>query len=86
MPFHKALGNHEFDNGIDGLLPFLNNVTFPVLSCNIDSSAEPRLQGLYVCSHVFEMGGEKVGVVGYTLQSTPDFAKTGITIGYDDSR
>ncbi|XP_071498726.1 5'-nucleotidase-like [Diadema antillarum] len=71
-----CLGNHEFDNGISGLLPFLKNVSFPILSCNIDASSEPRLQGLFVCSHVFEFSGERVGVVGYTLQSTPDFAKT----------
>ncbi|XP_030849943.1 5'-nucleotidase [Strongylocentrotus purpuratus] len=71
-----VLGNHEFDNGIDGIVPFLQNVTFPVLSCNIDATNEPRLHGLYVCSHIFQMGGERVGVVGYTLKSSPDFSKT----------
>nr|XP_054752976.1 5'-nucleotidase-like [Lytechinus pictus] len=71
-----VLGNHEFDNGIGGVVPFLQNVTFPVLSCNIDSTSEPRLHGLYVCSHVFQMGGEMVGVVGYTLKSSPEFSKT----------
>ena len=76
--FHQALGNHEFDLGIDGLTPFLNNITFPALSCNIDSVNEPSFQGLYVCSYVLTLpGGDEIGFVGYTLESTPDYVQTG---------
>ncbi|XP_072036304.1 snake venom 5'-nucleotidase-like [Amphiura filiformis] len=71
-----SIGNHEFDLGIP--VTFLSNITFPALSCNIDSRNEPTMQGLYVCSYVFILPeGEKIGVVGYTLQSTPDFTQTG---------
>ncbi|XP_002738722.2 snake venom 5'-nucleotidase-like [Saccoglossus kowalevskii] len=65
-----ALGNHEFDNGIDGLIPFLNNVTFPVISANIDATYEPSIDGLYYPSTVLEIGGERIGLVGYTLDET----------------
>ncbi|XP_033635326.1 snake venom 5'-nucleotidase-like [Asterias rubens] len=73
-----ALGNHEFDIGISGLLPFLNNVSFPVLSCNIDSTSEPSMSGLYACYTVVNMeGAERVGIVGYTSVDTPLFSKSG---------
>ena len=67
----QALGNHEFDNGASGLAPFLHNATFPVLSCNIDARNDPDINGLFLPSVVLELGGEKVGVVGYTTDETP---------------
>ena len=30
-----SLGNHDFDDGVEGLVPFLQQVNFPVLSANI---------------------------------------------------
>ena len=33
-----SLGNHDFDNGIEGLIPFLKGVNFPVLAANMDVS------------------------------------------------
>jgi hypothetical protein len=41
-----TLGNHEFDDGVANLADFIRNTTFPVLSCNLDTSAEPLLDGL----------------------------------------
>ncbi len=40
-----AVGNHEFDNGPAHLADFLDHVEIPVLSANIDTSAEPLLDG-----------------------------------------
>jgi 2',3'-cyclic-nucleotide 2'-phosphodiesterase (5'-nucleotidase family) len=37
-----TLGNHDFDDGIDGLMPFLNKVNFPVLAANLDASKVPK--------------------------------------------
>ncbi|KAJ8315770.1 hypothetical protein KUTeg_007920, partial [Tegillarca granosa] len=49
-----ALGNHEFDRNIDGLIPFLRNASFPVVSSNIDASKEHKLQqGMYKPYHVY---------------------------------
>ena len=33
-----SLGNHDFDDGIEGLIPFLKGVNFPVLAANMDVS------------------------------------------------
>jgi hypothetical protein len=45
-PAPQTLGNHEFDDGVANLADFIRNTTFPVLSCNLDTSAEPLLDGL----------------------------------------
>ena len=66
----QALGNHEFDNGAEGLEPFLHNVTFPVLSCNINASNDPFIDGLFAPSVVLHVDGERVAVVGYTTDET----------------
>jgi len=63
--------NSEFDDNIAGLLPFLEASTFPIISCNIDDSKEPSIQGKYQKSIVVDVeGGLKVGIIGYTTQET----------------
>ena len=74
----QCLGNHEFDTGVDGLVAFLNNLTFPVVSANIDISGEPRLQGLFTKSIVKNVDGESIGIVGYTTKMTAVISKPGI--------
>ncbi|XP_064119251.1 snake venom 5'-nucleotidase-like [Macrobrachium nipponense] len=65
-----ALGNHEFDDGISGVVPFLEKVTFPILGANIDDTKEPSIQGKYQKSVVVEKGGRKIGIVGYLTTET----------------
>ncbi|KAK3789429.1 hypothetical protein RRG08_010622 [Elysia crispata] len=65
-----GLGNHEFDNNVVGLIPFVNNATFQVLSSNIDLSNTPALQGKIQRSAKFDIGGETIGVIGYTTTDT----------------
>ena len=36
-----AVGNHEFDDGPEGLAKFIDAVSFPVVSGNLDLSQEP---------------------------------------------
>lgn len=66
-----SLGNHEFDNGVEGLVPFLNDVEFPVLAANLDLSQEPTMASAKSLkpSTVFTVAGHRVGVIGYL---TPD--------------
>ncbi|KAJ8023877.1 5'-nucleotidase [Holothuria leucospilota] len=75
-----ALGNHEFDTGVGTLVSFLNKVTFPVLSCNIDARDEPGLQGLFTKSTVVKVAGERIGIVGYTYSRTPLISNSGNVI------
>lgn len=68
----QSLGNHELDLGIEGLLPFLNEVEFPVLVANFNvSSNHPiwRTKSLKK-SVVFDIKGHKVGVIGYLTPET----------------
>lgn len=67
----QSLGNHELDNGVSGLTPFIENLTCPVLAANLvlnkvpELEAEPNLMN----SVIFDVNGTKVGVIGYL---TPD--------------
>ncbi|XP_077988167.1 snake venom 5'-nucleotidase-like [Glandiceps talaboti] len=79
-----ALGNHEFDNGVAGLIPFLNNVSFPVISANVDASNEPEIDGLYHPSTLLSIGGEQIGLVGFTYEDTPMTTPTGDLIFSDE--
>lgn len=73
-----TIGNHEFDDGIAGLTPFLEEVKTkaPFVIANMDDSAEPRMKGLWVPSVVVEKGGRRVGIVGYIWKDTPTIART----------
>jgi 5'-nucleotidase len=64
-----TLGNHEFDNGSEVLLAFLQGVNFPVVSANIDFGSNRPLANEVLPYVVLETGGQQVGVIGLT---TPD--------------
>ena len=65
-----TLGNHEFDDKIDGIVPFLANQTCPVVVSNLNISLVPSMQGLYTPSTVLSIGGRPVGIVGYLTPET----------------
>jgi 5'-nucleotidase len=72
----QTIGNHEFDHGIDGIVPFLKNTKTPVVIANVDDSNEPSFQGTYNKSIVIEKYGKKIGVIGAILRSTDTIART----------
>ena len=63
-----AVGNHEFDNGPANLARFIRAARFPVVSANIDASAQPDLAGLIKPATLLVKGGLPVGIVGATTQ------------------
>jgi len=65
-----TLGNHEFDDGSEGLEPFLKNRTVPMVVSNMDTTNVPELDGLTQKSLVIERGGRKIGFVGYLTPET----------------
>ena len=67
----QTLGNHEFDDKIAGVVPFLESVTAPVVVANIDDSKEPSIQGKYAKSIIIEREGRKIGILGFIIQTTP---------------
>lgn len=68
----QSLGNHEFDLGVKGVIPFLNAVNFPVLVANLNNSADHVLWQTRALkkSVVFDVKGFKVGVIGYLTAET----------------
>ena len=61
----------------DGLELFLRDVDFSVVSCNIDASLEPVINGLFNKSVIKVVGGEQIGVVGYTYSRTNEISRSG---------
>ena len=70
-PFAQSPGNHEFDDHVEGLVPFVKAVPFPVVASNVDASEEPSLDGLMPKSTVVRLpDSRKVGIIGYITQDT----------------
>ncbi|XP_057322610.1 5'-nucleotidase-like [Microplitis mediator] len=66
-----CLGNHEFDKFPAGLVPFVKNVSFPVLASNLDLKDEPELGGAGIKNSVIlDVGHHKVGIVGFLTPET----------------
>lgn len=67
----QSLGNHEFDDGVEGLVPFLNNISAPVVTCNLDLKYEPELENSPLKpSIVIQTNGVKIGIIGYLTPET----------------
>lgn len=79
-----ALGNHEFDDGPDGLAGFLDGVAFPVISGNIDVAASNRLAGRVQDRVVLDVGGERIGLVSALATDTPETSSPGPTVLFHD--
>lgn len=79
-----AIGNHEFDSGPAALANFINKANFPVLSANIDASAEPALAGLIQPYTVLAVAGEQVGVFGLTTPATTYISSPGPNVQFAD--
>jgi 2',3'-cyclic-nucleotide 2'-phosphodiesterase (5'-nucleotidase family) len=79
-----AVGNHEFDSGPATLATFIGLADFPVLSANVDASAEPNLAGLIPAYTVLDVGGEQVGVFGLTTEDTSFISSPGPNVVFDD--
>lgn len=80
----QTLGNHEFDDEIEGLLPFLENIDSPIVVTNLNDTHEPRLKGLYKKSHILKRGTKQIGVIGVITKDTPELSSTEKLIFLDE--
>ncbi len=62
-----TIGNHEFDNGMDGLEFAMQFANFPYLSANYDFS-QTNLEGKVNPYKVLNRGGMKIGIFGLGIQ------------------
>jgi len=80
-----AVGNHEFDNGPEGLLVFTESAEYPIVAANLDVSANNMLAGQVVPYAILNAGDLRVGIVGAITNDTPEIASPGPTIVVNDA-
>nr|XP_012139774.1 PREDICTED: protein 5NUC-like [Megachile rotundata]XP_012139775.1 PREDICTED: protein 5NUC-like [Megachile rotundata]XP_012139776.1 PREDICTED: protein 5NUC-like [Megachile rotundata]XP_012139777.1 PREDICTED: protein 5NUC-like [Megachile rotundata]XP_012139778.1 PREDICTED: protein 5NUC-like [Megachile rotundata]XP_012139779.1 PREDICTED: protein 5NUC-like [Megachile rotundata] len=84
-PNVTSLGNHEFDDGVEGLIPFIENATFPIVTSNLDLSKQPNLAATKLLnSTVLTVDNTKIGVIGYLTQETKFIARSEEVIFLDE--
>lgn len=59
-----TLGNHDFDNGVEGLLAAMVEAKFPFVNCNLDMEGAPALAKRVQPWLVKEFPGVRVGITG----------------------
>ena len=80
-----TVGNHEFDNGEEGLAAFLDKVHFPVLGANVLPDIHAKIGNRVKPYVVLTVGGQKIGIVGAVANDTDVISSPGphILIGND---
>ncbi len=63
----STIGNHDFDNGLDGLVKQLPNAKFPFIICNYDFSDTPMV-GKTIPHKIFIKDGIKIGIFGLGIE------------------
>ena len=78
------MGNHEFDDGINGFLPFAENITYPLVCANCDFSQYPELKNLIKPYIINDVGGKKIGIIGFlTIDTSVGSFKSHIGLKYN---
>lgn len=62
-----TIGNHDFDNGLDGLMNMLPHATFPFINSNYDFS-DTVMNGKTIPHKIFLKEGIRVGVFGLGIE------------------
>ncbi|MCX6339626.1 MAG: bifunctional UDP-sugar hydrolase/5'-nucleotidase [Candidatus Aureabacteria bacterium] len=83
-----AVGNHEFDLGVDILEGLAESARFPILGANVISSVTGRLPPFLKPYLIKECGPLRVGIIGVITEQTPVIVMPGRTekIIFKDTR
>ncbi|WP_171170355.1 MULTISPECIES: bifunctional UDP-sugar hydrolase/5'-nucleotidase [unclassified Ruegeria] len=79
-----AVGNHEFDDGPEGLASFIDAVSFPVISGNLDLSSSAELKDKVGNHVVLDVGGQKVGIISALATDTVETSSPGKDVIFQD--
>ncbi|URF48510.1 bifunctional metallophosphatase/5'-nucleotidase [Dinoroseobacter shibae] len=79
-----AVGNHEFDDGPIKLAEFVDLVSFPVISGNLDLTGEDLLRDKVGNSVVLEVGGERIGIVSALATDTVETSSPGPNVVFQN--
>jgi 5'-nucleotidase len=63
----STIGNHDFDNGLEGLVRQLPHANFPFITCNYDFSDTP-MAGKTIPHKIFLKDGIRIGVFGLGIE------------------
>ncbi len=63
----STVGNHDFDNGLEGLAKQLPNATFPLITCNYDFS-DTVMNGKTIPYKIIIKDGVKIGLFGIGIE------------------
>ncbi|WP_255312396.1 bifunctional metallophosphatase/5'-nucleotidase [Kiloniella majae] len=80
-----TIGNHEFDDGPDVFLNFIEKANFPIVGANTIAAPGSVLRGKYGTSIVLERGGEKIGIIGALAEDTDETSSPGDDITFFDT-
>ena len=80
-----CIGNHEFDVGPAELATLIDRAGFPVLSANVDASADENLTGMILPYEIFNFDGDDVAVIGLTTESTAYASSPGPDVRFLDA-
>ncbi len=79
-----AVGNHEFDDGPEGLLTLIDGVSFPVVSGNLDVSQSDILKDKVGDVLVLDVGGQQIGIISALAMDTPETSSPGDKVIFQD--
>ena len=65
----SIMGNHDFDNGVEGFVKQLPHANFPILNANYDFTDTP-MEGKSKSYQIFKKEGLKIGVYGLGIELT----------------
>ncbi|MEM0978408.1 MAG: 5'-nucleotidase C-terminal domain-containing protein [Pseudomonadota bacterium] len=79
-----AVGNHEFDDGPEALSEFIDRVSFPLVSSNLDVSQSNALAGKLSDHVILDVGGEKIGIISALATDTTETSSPGPNVIFQD--
>ncbi|GGA98470.1 hypothetical protein GCM10011491_28410 [Brucella endophytica] len=79
-----TIGNHEFDDGEDGLATFIGKTDFPVVSANVRTDVKSAIKDKIKPYLIKEVGGTKIAIVGAVTNDTAELASPGPNVGIED--
>jgi 5'-nucleotidase len=79
-----SVGNHEFNLGDGALAAFVDGVSFPVVSGNLDVSGSNELAGKIGDTLILERGGERIGIVSALATDTRELSSPSDAIVFED--
>ncbi len=78
-----ALGNHEFDFGIDNLKERISEMNFPILAANLKNKKDGKRPEFVLPYTITDVNNVSVGIIGLALIQTPRMTKAENVTAYD---